>query len=106
MKYQRANVGYLLYRICSSFIKEGTPPAPAPPAPPGPPHLIDKLKSLFAYNNHSHSPLNFTGATYESYDGSTSKSIHIPSYSVMQGATQSYSGSSGLVPAQKKGEQD
>ena len=48
-------------------------------------HLIDKLKSLFAYKNHSHSPLNFTGATYESYDGSRSKSIHIPSYSVMQG---------------------
>ena len=69
-------------------------------------HLIDKLQSLFAYKNHSHSPLNFTGATHESYDGSTSKSIHIPSYSVMQGATEYYSGSSGLVPAPNKGEQN
>lgn len=69
-------------------------------------HLIDKLQSLFAYKNHSHSPLNFTGATYESYDGSTSKSIHIPSYSVMQGATENYNGSSGLVPAPNRGEQN
>lgn len=69
-------------------------------------HLIDKLQSLFAYKNHSHSPLNFTGATYESYDGSTSKSIHIPSYSVMQGATENYNGASGLVPAPNRGEQN
>lgn len=78
--------------------------------------LISKIKTLFAPLSHTHtksqitdfpsamknpSALTFTGGVSETYDGSSSKVVEIPT--TMKGATTTSDGASGLVTTPPKG---
>lgn len=78
--------------------------------------LITKLKTTFALISHTHtksqitdfpsamknpSSLTFTGGVSETYDGSSSKIVEIPT--TMKGATTTSDGASGLVTTPPKG---
>lgn len=56
-------------------------------------------ETLLKMESKNIKPLKFTGASTATYDGTTEKTINIPSYTVFKGASASAAGNTGLVPA-------